>query len=429
MSLPFEVIKRIEKEPEQKDTFLIELFGPPSTSRTEERKRKLDNIKEFYRLYENDALTFGLVNYLVYKIVSKIIFTGNPEDVKVFEDWKERKHFKARLEDIVRDIIIAGGSWTEPIFSSIDLEKIKIINPETMDYIRENDSNIKLDEEGKFLGYVQEVNGKKRYWYKNRIEEDNRVIYEGMKNEDLRDRIKYWKLLSFGDSELGISLVKAMYRPAIIRSNLEDMVGESAFRGGGIVAYLTGEPSQEQKNKLKTDLTNITARNIFLLKDNIKLSTVPIPEMSERENLLYLLADFEAAGLNIPLEALLSGTKTYRQDFLNKMADMETRIESFQDRLVEQIEEYIIKPLLKLWKRKGPVSVQFVSVSPSVQTTRSRVIGALARRGMLKSDPELEIHLRKELKLPHKLVDASLEKWLKEGPPKQEEEKEVDVGQ
>ena len=427
MSLPFEVIRRIEKEPEQKDTFLIELFGPPSTSRTEERKRKLDNIKEFYRLYENDALTFGLVNYLVYKIVSKIIFTGNPEDVKVFEDWKERKHFKARLEDIVRDIIIAGGSWTEPIFSSIDLEKIKIINPETMDYIRENDSNIKLDEEGKFLGYVQEVNGKKRYWYKNRIEEDNRVIYEGTRNEDLRDRIKYWKLLSFGDSELGISLVKAMYRPAIIRSNLEDMVGESAFRGGGIVAYLTGEPSQEQKNKLKTDLTNITARNIFLLKDNIKLSTVPIPEMSERENLLYLLADFEAAGLNIPLEALLSGTKTYRQDFLNKMTDMETRIESFQDRLVEQIEEYIIKPLLKIWNRKGPVSVQFVSVSPSVQTTRSRVISTLARRGMLKSDPELEVYLRKELKLPHKLVDANLEKWLKEGPQEQEE-KEVDIG-
>lgn len=427
MSLPF-IPEPIKKEEVQKeDNFIIELIGPPSTSKTEERTKKKDNISEYYRLYLNDALTFGFVNYLTLKIVSKFIFIGSEEDVNEIERWSKNKHFKIKLEDIVRDMIIAGGSWTEPIFSSIDLEKIKIINPETMDYIRDNEENIKEDEDGKFLGYIQEKNGRKRYWYKDRIEEDNKIIYQGKKDEDLRDKIKYWKFLSFGDSELGISLVKAMYRPAIIRSNLEDMVGESGFRGGGIVAYITGEPSQQQKDKLKTDLTNITSRNVFLLRDNIKLSTVPIPELNERENLLYLLADFEAAGFNLPLEALLSGTKTYRQDFINKMADMESRIESYQERLVELIEEYIINPLLKLWNRKGPVNIQFVSTSPSAQMSRSRVIATLARRGMISRDPELELHLRKELKLPHKIVDLTLKKWLDEGKTQESPDKEIDV--
>ena len=429
VSLPF--IGEIKKEePIQKeDAWMVELIGPPPTSKTEERTKRKDKISDFQKLYLVDGLTFGFVNYLVHKIISKILFTGDPEDVKIFEIWQDKINLRIKLEDIVQDIIVCGGAWTEMIYSSVDLEDIKIINPETMDYIRDNQENIKLDDEGKFLGFVQEINGRKRYWYKDRIEESNNVLFKADKDEDLRDRIKYWKLISFGESELGISFIKAVYRSAIIRSNLEDMIGESGFRGGGIVAYLTGEPSQEQKRNLREQLTNITSRNIFLLKDNIKLSTIPIPELSAREQLLYSLADFQASGMGVPLEALLSGTKTYRQDFINKMADMEARIESYQARLAEQIQEYIIVPLLTLWKRKGLVKVQFSSSSTHTQMNRSRVIATLARRGLISRDPELELHLRKELKLPTSIVEVTLDSWIKnkKESPQDVTDKEIDV--
>jgi hypothetical protein len=432
VSLPFIPEPKKEEEPfQKKEDWIVELVSPPPTSRTEERTKQKDKISDFQKLYLVDSLTFGFVNFLVHKIISKILFTGSPEDVKAFEDWADKIDLRIKLEDIVQDIIVCGGAWTEMVYSSIDLEDIKIINPETMDYIRDDQENIKLDDEGKFLGLVQEINGKKRYWYKDRIEESNNILYKAEKGEDLRDRIKYWKLISFGESELGISFIKPVYRSAIIRSNLEDMIGESGFRGGGIVAYLTGEPSQEQKRNLKEQLTNITSRNIFLLKDNIKLSTIPIPELSAREQLLYSLADFQASGLGIPLEALVSGTKTYRQDFINKMADMESRIESYQARLAEQIQEYIIVPLLHLWKRKGPVKIQFASSSTHTQMNRSRVIATLARRGLISRDPELELHLRKELKLPTSIVEVTLDNWIKnkKESPQDIVDKEIDVGQ
>jgi len=398
------------------EPWVLELIeGNSPTSKIDERTKKLDNIKEFQKLYLHDSLTFSLVNFLVHKIVPEFIFLGDVETCKKLKEWSSDLGLKHIFEDIIRDIILAGGSWTEPLFSSISLESIKIINPANMDFIRDNDGNVKFDETNKPLGFTQEVSGMRRYWFKDRIvTEDGEIVAKG--KEDLRDKLKYFKLISFGDSELGISFIGPIYRSAMIRANLEDMVGESAFRGGGMVAYITGEPPEAVKTNLKKDLTNITSRNVFMLTDKIKLATVPIPEVAQRSDLMYLLADFEASGLGVPLDILLSGGRTYKQDLTAKMVDLEVRISSYQERFAKQVQTFIINPLLQKWNIQNKAYIKFVAVSPVTQMNRARVIATLARRELFTYDPEVEIQIRKELNLPTSIPEKEFKKWKKGRP-------------
>jgi len=415
--------KSVNSVPET--SWIVELIGEKGISSIkEERTKSKEKISQFQKLYATDGLTFGLVNYLVSKIVSGILFIGGTETVKSLEAWAEAIGFKTIAEDIVRDVVIAGTAWSEPIWSAISIEDIKIINPDTMDYIRGKDGNAKLDEDGHILGYTQEIGGETRYWYKDRIESNGNILFTS-KTEDLRDKLKTFKLVSFGDSELGISLLRAVYRTAIIRANIEDMIGESAFRGGGIVAYVTGQPPPETTKKLKDDMTNITSRNIFILRDSIKLGTVPIPDLANSQQLIYLLADLETTGVGVPLDALVAGSKSYRGDLATKMIDMETRIVSYQERLAKQFNEAFIFPLLKLWK--VPLAyMKFSSQAPSTQLSRARVIATLARRTLMQYDPEMEMQLRKELGLPTELLDTELQKWKAGWRPNQEEDEVED---
>lgn len=395
---------------------IVELFGKEDVSSgIDERTKRKDKIRQFTKLYENDTLTFGLVNYLVQKIVPSYIFIGEDKAVTKLNDWAKRKRFKRTLESILLDAVLAGTAWTEPIISSIEIEKIQIINPDLMDLIRDNMGNTIYDDEYKPLGYVQEVNGRLRYWYKDRIEEQGNILFKASKNTDLRDKIKYFKLIGYGDSELGLSLIQPIYRSAIIRNNIEDMIGESGFRGGGIVAYIDGELPADVKKNLKNDLQNITSKNIFLLSQRIKLDSVPVPDIEQRENLIYLLADLESAGVGIPLEALMTGSKNSRagNDVNTKMSDFEVRVTAFQERFAEQINDNIITPMLKIWKMEGQAEIRFSTESPANQLNRARVIATLARRNLMTYDPEVEMQIRKELKLPTTFLSEQYELWKK----------------
>ena len=354
-------------------SIIVELIGQeqpvPSNagSQSDERTKRKAKLREFMKLYENDSITFALVNFLTHRIVPSFSFVGDDKAVEKLNDWAKRTYFKRVLEDMTMDMILCGGAWVEAVWSSIEIDKFKIINPDKMDFIRDNSDNTIYDENGEPLGYIQDFNGIFRYWYKDKITNGSTNIFVAPAGIDLRKKLRYYKLKSYGDSELGISLIQPNYRAAIIRTNIEDMVGEAAFRGGGLVAYIDGELPPDVRKNLRIDLQNIKSKNIFLLSKKIQLDNVPIPELNEREMLIYLFADIQCGGMGVPLEMILQGVKmSGRQSGItDKTSDLEIRVMSYQERLAEQINEYIIQPLLDHWKIKGKASIMFPPASPN----------------------------------------------------------------
>jgi hypothetical protein len=400
------------------ESVTVELIGKDTgeTSAIDERTKLKRKIREFMKLYENDSLTFALVNFIVQRIVPTYNFVGDDKAVKKLNDWADRVYFKRVLEDLVLDMVLGGTAWTEPVWDSVEINKFKILNPDKMDFIRDSNNDVMYDDENKPTGYIQDKNGTLRYWYADRIEENGKPIFNAPAGTDLRDKIKYFKLRSYGDSELGISLIQPNYRSAIIRSNIEDMIGESAFRGGGIVAYIDGELPPDVKKNLKIDLQNITSKNIFLLSKKIQLSVVPIPELTSRELLVYSFADMQCGGMGVPIEMILAGHRTSNTAIPDKTSDLEIRVASYQERLAEQVNILIIDTLLEKWHLANKGKIVFPPASPANQLNRSRVISSLARRNLMTYDPEMEMYIRKELKLPTDLLSKVLDEWKKNPP-------------
>jgi len=416
------------------EPYVFELAGASVTETDLETIERLKNQanKKFFDLYENDGLTFMLVNYLVQKINAPFFFTGEEDLVKRVERWSRNIGFPFIVRNLIKDIILHGTAWCElvPDENLTDIVRIKIIDPTKIDFIRDlKTDKIKRDENGDPEGFVIQLNGKERYWYKDKvIDKGSEKPIISSRIEDLRTRICYFKLETYGSEELGISFIKPVYRSAIIRCNIADMLGESAFRGGGIVAYFKGRPSQEVINNLSKDLKNITSKNIFVLSENFQLDTVPIPDIKERIAQVIYLADEEAGALGIPLDILMTSVKTYRQDVPSKLLDLNERVKGYQDYLAYQIETQILKKLKEYWGMKNKdLIMEFRPISSTIKLHRTRALATLARRRLIKWDPELEVYLRKEEGLPYELVQEELNKWQKKGRPSEEEDGEGEV--
>ena len=69
----------------------------------------------------------------------------------------------------------------------------------------------------------------------------------------------------------------------------------------------------------------------------------------------------------------------------------------------------------------------FRTQSPSIKLSRSRRIATLARRGLIRYDPELELHLRREEGLPVKFVQLSLKQWQEEKKSPEEIKSDVEI--
>jgi hypothetical protein len=174
-------------------------------------------------------------------------------------------------------------------------------------------------------------------------------------------------------------------------------------------------------------MQNITSKRIFLLTKKIELKAIPIPELENRQQLIYALADLQTGGAGVALELIVSGYSSGKQNFTDKTSDLETRIASYQERFAEQVNEFIIEPLLSKWKLSGKSKIVFPPASPVNQLNRARVISSLARRNLMTYDPEVEMQIRKELKLPTELLSKILKEWKANGgkPPVKEQQQEI----
>jgi len=210
---------------------------------------------------------------------------------------------------------------------------------------------------------------------------------------------------------------------AIIRLNLENNVGEGAFRSGGLVAYIGREgqvqPSPEVIDKVVTDLQNVTTNTIFGFRNDVKLERMPSPDLTGREELIMYFAAIQSLGMGFPLSKHMniSGRLAAR---VNTSADIdfEQRIASLQERFGSEMRE---KLFFRYLKARGLVNslsevpkLIFRTKSPNILRETINMLTRLGRRDIIRRDPELEKKIREELGLPTTYVQRELDQWTKD---------------
>jgi len=408
-----------KKEPKLEDYYskVISLQQEPViTARPEERIIRVTRLEELETLYKTDPLIWGMIGEYVDGIVTDIILEGGTvEDRERLMDWIEEVGLTFILQDIVKDVMIYGNAWLELVPAPKTLG-LRIINPKTMDYIRDKiTGEVSLLPDGTIEGYIQQTPRDRIEWRKDEIKSRKTVLVKS-EVEDLRTRIAHFKLFTFGESYLGLTPLRTAYKSALIRLNIADMIGESAFRGGGILAYVPHNASEQTKKDLENTLKNITRRNIFVFDERIELGNIPIPEVRGQADLVYYFADEVASGMRVPLCLLMLAGRMPRGERELMHISFEMRLKPLQRRLALQVREKIFKKLWEVWKLKTEIpKLIFKERTPMIQLTRTRAIATLARRDLLRRDPELEIRVRREFGLPTKFVEKELDEWMEKG--------------
>jgi len=397
-------------------------------SALEERVTKKIPTDKISKLVRVDGLTFrGIQEHIDFIVRPGFFLIGNEKIVKTLNKWIEDIKLILFLEKSVRSIYRTGNSWLELGYTEDgrDITQLRLIPDEFIDYIRDaKNEAVLLDNNGEPLGFKKS----KKWlntdveWREGKIVVDGKTVYTAKNGEDCRDRIAHLILFDQEESHLGYTPLVSAYKSAIVRLNLEDAVGEGAFRSEGILLKIKGlvEGVPATNEQLKTaikDFSNITWRNIVATKENVDVSRLPGPDLANKLELVYGLADLQCSAMGIPLPLLLDPKgRGYRGDIEDKGIRFELREKALQARLAEQIRE---KLLLRLMKARGmnvnklPQMV-FRSWMPQTRLSTARNRSTYARRGLLRWDPEVELQIREEEGLPIKFAQARLDEWVKQ---------------
>lgn len=394
---------------------------PASTAdEPEERMTPFIPYDKLRTLYQTSGLIFGIVEKYVKKVTSDFYFEGEAEAVKDFTRWANDVKLKRVLSDSVRDILLAGGAWGENVLTKDgrDISKLKTLNPETMDFIRKRATNmVSVLPDDSPEGYERTVRGfKKIQWRKESITIGGKEEIKAGPGEDLRDRIFYLKLWSFAETFIGYTPLVSIYKDELIRLNISDAVGESAFRGTGLIATVSSpegvEIPDETMTRLETDLKQVRSKTIFVFPENIKLDRFPAAEFRDMHSNLDYFAGIVCTGMGTKRELLVTPVgRRGQEDIEAAREEFEGDIQFYQEILADQVNEQIIRYRAQLKGLKDYPKLVLRSSERAIKLSTARRRATLARAGLLTYDPELEIRLRDEEALPHSLLDLEKEKW------------------
>ena len=372
--------------------------------------------REIKTLLRIDGISFATnEKYVIHVVGPDYYFVGDKGKVRMCEEWAKYVRLQRALEKIVRTILGKGLgiAWIEVGWDKDmnNIHKLRLIDPMSdMDFMRDAQGKVKLDEFAEPLGYVQPKNflGQKVEWTKDTVVKDGKVMWTADEGQDGRDFIAYFTLFLTGEDWEPIAPIETVYRDARARLNNSSLLEEVGFRGGGIVATV-GDPNQpaasvpdSDVDKLAEALNNVSHQDVFVFKPNVKLDNFPLPDIKGRDDILYYFADVQCGGTQMPLGMLLEPKRSFKGETEAKGMEFERVVMTLQNRLSMQIEDKLLKPLMKYkgYDVTKTPEIKFRAFMPAMRLSRARRIGKLVKDGVIHWSPGLEKIMREEEGLP-----------------------------
>lgn len=323
-------------------TFVIENMMPE----TEEGNRKSNrpytprdrvNKTELQNCFFKDAICTRAVNTYQSVIPQYTFVYESEKDKKFWEDWIEKSNFTHEFREAIKDICIYGDAYIELMRDKGKTVGLANLNPEYIDYIKENDysGKIKVDSHGNPIGYIQKKPGT--------LGDDKAIKFD-------KDDIFNLRFQSAGDGFYGIGIIEPIYNVTRWKLNLLEGYAEAVQKVGFPIKVMRigdqqHEPSIEdikQGLKLVKDIDRDKVCSIPFWADLQIME--PRWSMSGVTDKIDNYIDQQIIGTGIPKSLLTGiGGDTNRQTLIYQTLDWERNIENKQVLLSFQAEEVLFK--------------------------------------------------------------------------------------
>ena len=362
--------------------------GSPLTGHTGFPKARVPQL-ELEKIYRGEPIAFSIINRYTNAIVSPgyVVRCEDPEQQELWDNWLRTTRFKRNIHRAVKSAWIYGNGFIELVRNRDDntIVGLKNVYSPTMDFQKTSSGRIifdRLTKEPK--GYQQEIHTEKGL---EKIKVD-------------KERIAHLKIQEIGEAFAGISPFEPLYKTELIRMNIDEAMGESAFRQAFpiYIAYVglpDRDPSVKELDETHKEILKVGQKSVFTFPHYTKLVRLDSPSVEAVAKYADYFLDAVTAGTGLP-RALLMPTPGVTYAALERLGlEWEKEVKEYQDFLTEQIEDEIFSRVVEtnsdMWEMP---SFKFKDLSPSMKLSKSRRLATLARAGLLVWDKTLEQWLR-----------------------------------
>ena len=334
-----------------------------SKTKTNTRKEERVSKAELEESYKVDSFIFNAVNVAVQLIMSAgYKITAKKASVrKFFENFVEEiskvgadSTWEEVLTRIYQDSYIYGGPYNELVWNEADdkIVDLKILDPKVMDFARDGNGNIVLDENEKPIGFTQDV----PYEVDPEAEDYGDPIPEsvttgGNKIFILAKRISYIPLYTSGAGFEGMGKIEPAYKATIWKLNLLKAGAESASRRGfsPIIATVGTEnvhPTPQMVANVLEKLKTLDYSKYMAIPNYVTLDTLSPKSIETYEEFLKYLTAMQSAALGIPVPFVTGlGEDTNRSTLGTQLEVLKLSLNNLAQRECKKIEKYIFKPI------------------------------------------------------------------------------------
>lgn len=381
-----------------------------------DRFRKIE-LGEKESIYNLDPMTFTFINKIASDVAGKgVLFTdASDSDIDKVKRWIDVFNIDLRqvISTAIVDVYLNGTAWIQKALPAnprdvFDFIKsvnptagnisqlarrfvVKLVNmpPTTVDFSKDEGKRIKLNEHGEPSGF--DVVGRDG----------------GIETVD-RDRMMFIRLFKVSGSWYGLTPLDALYKPILIRLNIEDMLGEVAYSTGSPVwiAYIgdpnTGElPTPDEISKVEGALSDPTALTSLILPRTIRIERMRVENTASMVETLQYFLDQQAMAFGVPLAMLSAVVKQGAEGTIRPQnEEYNDLISDFRDMINQQFREQLFTQMRDILGLERIPRMVFIEKGAGIKTAKARRLSVLARGELITPTPVLEKYIREVEGLP-----------------------------
>lgn len=370
-------------------------YGIKSTQRVNREELEAD--------YRFDPITFNMINKQT-QLIIRAGFNIKSKKARWQKWWDEffenigyigEETTKEELvEYIINDMIMYGNCFLELIFDSKD-EKIvdlKIIPEKKMDYAKNTNKEIAIDDFGKPIGYVFTLPfGKSGRGLGDEIPKKyiNRVSLEPNQIFFLPKRIAHFKLHTYGERFYGIGLIEPAHRSTFRKMKIEESrTNEIYTRGANTIIAKVGnpdhEPGEEEISDTLEQIANFKNDRYFAFPHWIQLETLQTQDNSVAEKVLEHLKINQTASSGTPMAIASGEGETANKQTLQTMNFvLELSLEHIAKKFCSQFKKYVLKPIAETNNLPEVPNIVFGDIIAENKDSKNNRLLAAVMKGVL----------------------------------------------
>lgn len=351
--------------------------------------------RELELMYYSDPVIFNGVNMYMRSVLNGYhINAKNARIGKYFNDLSDRVSFDTLMAQVVQHLCIYGNAWLELIWNKAknEIVELDIVDPKTMDFIRDPMNKVELDANGKVIGYVQNKN------------KHNEVKLKP-------EQIAHFKLYTIADSFLGVGLIEPLYKITQIKMNIQEGIGQSIYRHGFPIfkARLGDEkhqPTSEDMQKFGVVLQKINYLSELTMPYYYNVEVLEGKNVEKLKAHMDFFVDQEVAGLGIPRAIVLGmGDETNRATLDVQNQVWERSLKTIQKILAYNVERKIFQRICSAKNFSECPKIVWDELTTENLNLKAERLAALAKDGLIVPDNSTEDILRRLENLPPRSKD------------------------